>query len=248
MMQCKTSAGKRCFMAVLAAATACVLMMSCAAPAYANTEKGWNTGGTYVQEEAGVDGSGTGDENSGSTEESSGLSENDSGTGSGTEENARGEQGFTTPGNGTLGDQVKNSGSKDFFTVRTKNNNTFYLVIDHANSSENVYMLSLIDEDDLAEFLKEGQDSKKQASPAPVVIPETKPQTQTQAQDPAPAQEKPAGILQQYGIWLFLAAISLIVILIYYFSVYKPRHEEEEEETDEGLETAGDGLATESDE
>ena len=109
-------------------------------------------------------------------------------------------------------------------------------------------MLSLIDEDDLAEFLKEGQDSKKQASPAPVVIPETKPQTQTQAQDPAPAQEKPAGILQQYGIWLFLAAISLIVILIYYFSVYKPRHEEEEEETDEGLETAGDGLATESDE
>ena len=265
MMQCKTSAGKRCFMAVLAAATACVLMMSCAAPAYANTEKGWNTGGTYVQEEAGVDGSGTGDENSGSTEESSGLSENGSGTGSGTEENsgalengsrtgsgteenARGEQGFTTPGNGTLGDQVKNSGSKDFFTVRTKNNNTFYLVIDHANSSENVYMLSLIDEDDLAEFLKEGQDSKKQASPAPVVIPETKPQTQTQAQDPAPAQEKPAGILQQYGIWLFLAAISLIVILIYYFSVYKPRHEEEEEETDEGLETAGDGLATESDE
>ena len=169
MMQCKTSAGKRCFMAVLAAATACVLMMSCAAPAYANTEKGWNTGGTYVQEEAGVDGSGTGDENSGSTEESSGLSENGSGTGSGTEENsgapengsrtgsgteenARGEQGFTTPGNGTLGDQVKNSGSKDFFTVRTKNNNTFYLVIDHANSSENVYMLSLIDEDDLAEF------------------------------------------------------------------------------------------------
>lgn len=265
MMQCKTSAGKRCFMAVLAAATACVLMMSCAAPAYANTEKGWNTGGTYVQEEAGVDGSGTGDENSGSTEESSGLSENGSGTGSGTEENsgalengsrtgsgteenARGEQGFTTPGNGTLGDQVKNSGSKDFFTVRTKNNNTFYLVIDHANSSENVYMLSLIDEDDLAEFLKEGQDSKKQASPAPVVIPETKPQTQTQAQDPAPAQEKPAGILQQYGIWLFLAAISLIVILIYYFSVYKPRHEEEEEETDEGLETVGDGLATESDE
>ena len=68
-------------MAVLAAATACVLMMSCAAPAYANTEKGWNTGGTYVQEEAGVDGSGTGDENSGSTEESSGLSENGSGTG-----------------------------------------------------------------------------------------------------------------------------------------------------------------------
>ena len=37
------------------------------------------------------------------------------------------------------------------------------------------------------------------------------------------------------------------MILIYYFAVYKPRHEEEEEETDEGLETVGDGLATESD-
>lgn len=246
MMQCKTPAGKKCFIAALAAAAACVLMMNCAAPAYANTEKGWNTGGTYVQEEDSGDGSGTGDENSGSTEENNGTPEDGYGTGSGTEENARGEQGFTTPGNGTLGDQVRNSGSKDFFTVRTKNNNTFYLVIDHANSSENVYMLSLIDEDDLEEFLKEGQETKKQASIPAVVIPETKPQAQTE--ESAPVQGQPAGMLAQYGVWLGIGAIALIVILFYYFAVYRPRHEEEEEVTDEGLETGGDGLATESDE
>lgn len=247
MMQCKTSAGKRCFMAVLAAAAMCVLMLSCAAPAYANTDRRWNTGENYVQEEDNGDGSGTGNENGGSTQENGESGGDSSGTESGTEENARGEQGFTTPGNGTLGDQVRNSGNKDFFTVRTKNNNTFYLVIDHANSSENVYMLSLIDEDDLEEFLKEGQDSKKQAAVPPVVIPETKTQTQTQTQDPAPAQQ-PAGMIPQYGVWIGIGAIAIIVLLIYYFAVYRPRHEEEEEETDEGLETVGDGLATESDE
>ena len=248
MMQCKTPAGKRCFMAVLLAAAACVLMMSCAAPAYANTDRGWNPGETYSQGEDGGNGSGTDTADSGSTEENGQSSGGGSGSGSGngTEESARGEQGFTTPGNGTLGDQVKNSGSKDFFTVRTKNNNTFYLVIDHANSSENVYMLSLIDEDDLEEFLKEGQDTKKQASAAPVVIPETKPQTQEE--DPAPVKAQPTGMIPQYGIWFGIGGITFTVILIYYFAVYRPRHEEEEEETDEGLETVGDGLATESDE
>ena len=44
------------------------------------------------------------------------------------------EQAFSTPGNGDLGDAIT-SGKKDFYTIHTKNNNTFYLVIDHAGET-----------------------------------------------------------------------------------------------------------------
>ena len=65
--------------------------------------------------------------------------------------------------------------TKEFLTVQTKNGNTFFLVLDRSSNKENVYMLSMIDEDDLAEFVTE---TKKQETEQPTVItpqPETKP-------------------------------------------------------------------------
>ena len=71
------------------------------------------------------------------------------------EQPATEETPFSTPGNGQLVDDKGNDSSKQFLTVQTKNGNTFYMVIDRAGSSENVYMMSLVDENDLAEFLDE---------------------------------------------------------------------------------------------
>ena len=68
------------------------------------------------------------------------------------EQPATEETPFSTPGNGQLVDDKGNDSSKQFLTVQTKNGNTFYMVIDRAGSSENVYMMSLVDENDLAEF------------------------------------------------------------------------------------------------
>lgn len=68
---------------------------------------------------------------------------------------------FTDPGNGELQDDFTDDSSKEFLTVTTKNNNTFYIVIDRSATSENVYMLSQIDENDLEGFLEEtGEDTK----------------------------------------------------------------------------------------
>ncbi len=62
---------------------------------------------------------------------------------------------FSMPGNGELVDDVDDGGtSKQFLTVQTKNGNTFYIVVDRSGSTENVYMLSLVDENDLAEFIE----------------------------------------------------------------------------------------------
>ena len=60
---------------------------------------------------------------------------------------------FTIAGNGEVEDNIVDDPSKEFFTVKTKGGNTFFLVIDRARNSENVYMLSMIDEYDLQEFL-----------------------------------------------------------------------------------------------
>ena len=71
---------------------------------------------------------------------------------------------FSTPGNGQLVDDKENDSTKQFLTVQTKNGNTFYMVIDRSGTSENVYMMSLVDENDLAEFLDETKETEnKQA-------------------------------------------------------------------------------------
>lgn len=47
---------------------------------------------------------------------------------------------FTIAGNGEVEDNMVDDPSKEFFTVKTKDGNTFFLVIDRARNSENVYI------------------------------------------------------------------------------------------------------------
>ena len=77
---------------------------------------------------------------------------------------------FTIAGNGKVEDNITDDSSKEFFTVKTKGGNTFFLVIDRARNSENVYMLSMIDEYDLQEFLTdEERNGKEEEKPAVVL-------------------------------------------------------------------------------
>lgn len=46
------------------------------------------------------------------------------------------EDAFTEPGNGEVQDDIQNGSSKEFLTITTKNNNTFYLVIDRSSTSQ----------------------------------------------------------------------------------------------------------------
>lgn len=84
---------------------------------------------------------------------------------------------FSMPGNGELVDDVEDGGaSKQFLTVQTKNGNTFYIVVDRSGNTENVYMLSLVDENDLAEFIEtadSGGDAAALEIPEPALDLET---------------------------------------------------------------------------
>lgn len=148
---------------------------------------------------------------------------------------------FSTPGNGEVKDDITDSSSKEFLTVTTKNNNTFYIVIDRSATSQNVYMLSQIDEKDLAEFLDKDSTATvvtPQTDSSQVVLDENK-DTDDVEKDTT-KNEKETASEPNMGA---MAAILLLALggvgAYYYFKIYKPKKEAEEDDQPEGLETEG---------
>ena len=120
--------------------------------------------------------------------------------------------------------------SKQFLTVQTKNGNTFFMVLDRSNNTENVYMLSMIDENDLAEFIEETKDEPETEQPS-VIIPETeKPSAPEETETEAEQEEKE----DKKGGMNTGALFAVIVLLAggiggyYYLKVLKPRQDEDE--------------------
>ncbi len=136
---------------------------------------------------------------------------------------------FSVPGNGQLVDDLSEDESKQFLTIQTKNGNTFFMVLDRSNNTENVYMLSLIDENDLAEFIGDGQKEPEQEQKQPaVVIPETEnPSVSVEPEKEPEVEEKKGGM----SAGALFAAVLLLVGSIggfYYFKVLKPKQDEDE--------------------
>ena len=141
---------------------------------------------------------------------------------------------FSVPGNGQLVDDIKNDGTKQFLTIQTKNGNTFFVVLDRSSNTENVYMLSMVDENDLKEFIEDGGQAETEEKTPQVVIPETDPtpvQTEPEKEaEPEPEKGGNMGAMVAIAI-LFAGAVGGI----YYVKVVKPKKAEEGAE-DENLE------------
>ena len=76
------------------------------------------------------------------------------------------EPAFTPEGNLSLIDDLPETGGKQFLTVETKGGNYFYIIIDRAADSENVYFLNEVDEADLLALMDEPE---SEPAPAPAV-------------------------------------------------------------------------------
>ena len=148
---------------------------------------------------------------------------------------------FTIAGNGEVEDNIVDDPSKEFFTVKTKGGNTFFLVIDRARNSENVYMLSMIDEYDLQEFLDDEERNGQQEEETPaVVLPETKPEPTPDVEIEEPKEESSGG-MNKILLLVFVAALGGAGAF-FYFYIYKPKPKEETPQS-ENLET-DQSLAT----
>ena len=150
---------------------------------------------------------------------------------------------FTIAGNGEVEDNIADDSSKEFFTVKTKGGNTFFLVIDRARNSENVYMLSMIDEYDLQEFLDDEERNGKQKEETPaVVLPETQPEPEPEVE--IEEEEEPSGNMNQILLLVFVVALGGAGAF-FYFYIYKPKPKEETPksenmETDQSLATVNE--------
>ena len=148
---------------------------------------------------------------------------------------------FTTPGNGEVKDDITDDSTKEFLTVTTKNNNTFYIVIDRSATSQNVYMLSQIDENDLSEFLDKDSTAAvvtPQPDKSKVVLDETNNEDVDKEATIDP--EKTASAKTNMGAMATILILALGgVAAYYYFKIYKPKKEEDEDDQPEGLETGG---------
>lgn len=148
---------------------------------------------------------------------------------------------FTTPGNGEVKDDITDDSTKEFLTVTTKNNNTFYIVIDRSATSQNVYMLSQIDENDLSEFLDKDSTATvvtPQPDKSKVVLDETNNEDIDKEATIDP--EKTASAKTNMGAMATILILALGGVAAYYhFKIYKPKKEEDEDDQPEGLETGG---------
>ena len=132
---------------------------------------------------------------------------------------------FTIAGNGEVEDNIVDDPSKEFFTVKTKGGNTFFLVIDRARNSENVYMLSMIDEYDLQEFLTDEERNGKEEEEPAVVLPETKPEPEPDVEIEEPEQDD--GKLTKILAIVFVMGVGGAGAF-FYFYIYKPKQSEPE--------------------
>lgn len=74
------------------------------------------------------------------------------------EESGENKKPLTPDGNLELVDDVtQESDGKQFITVQSKNDNTFYIVIDREKDNENVYFMNLVDEADLMSLMQDGE-------------------------------------------------------------------------------------------
>lgn len=136
---------------------------------------------------------------------------------------------FSVSGNGQLVDDKTDDDTKQFLTIQTKNGNTFFLILDRSSNTENVYMLSMIDENDLAEFIDSTEIQAGQETETPqVVIPETESVTaETETEPETEPEEQPEGM--NTGA---LLAVALLLVAgvggFYYLKVVKPKKDEED--------------------
>ena len=144
---------------------------------------------------------------------------------------------FSMPGNGKLLYDAEDDGTtKQFLSVQTKNGNTFYIVVDRSGNTENVYMLSLVDENDLAEFIEadSAEEADEEESVRPVLDLETSADTEAEdgQEDDTEKPEESRGM----GVALpVLLALGCGAAGLYYFKVLKPGKEDTAKE-DEQLE------------
>ena len=156
------------------------------------------------------------------------------------------EEPFSVPGNAQVQDDITNSKNKEFLTITTKNNNTFYVIIDRSANVDNVYMLSQIDENDLQEFLEEDSSASTIVDVTPEVVIDENTHTE-QTEQPATESPEKEGTASNLGALVAILIAAILGVGAYgYMKFIKPKKDEDDGD-DEGIEMIGESDPFEED-
>jgi hypothetical protein len=146
----------------------------------------------------------------------------------GGQSNQNGDNPFTHDGTGTVVDNATDGDGKEFFGIETPDGNVFYLIIDRQRTSENVYLLNAVTENDLMSLAVEGDGKTGIVPEPPEVIPEpgqTEPENEP---DPVVANSSDTGTI----IFIIIAVIAAGGAG-YYFKIVRPRQNADMSDDDE---------------
>ncbi|MDY5456843.1 MAG: DUF4366 domain-containing protein [Bariatricus sp.] len=156
------------------------------------------------------------------------------------------EEPFSVPGNAQVQDDITNSKNKEFLTITTKNNNTFYVIIDRSANVDNVYMLSQIDENDLQEFLEEDTSASTIVDVTPEVVLDENTHSE-QTEQPATESPEKEGTASNLGALVAILIAAILGVGAYgYMKFIKPKKDEDDGD-DEGIEMIGESDPFEED-
>lgn len=146
---------------------------------------------------------------------------------------------FTPDGNASILDEADSDQNKYFYTIQTANDNTFYMIIDKDRATGNVYLLSMIDENDLMEFVTEEENESKDdgAIPdeftKPSVTEEPEPETETSEEETEPEVTDPPVETSNGTVTLIALGVLAVIFLIGYYIVKIRNRDDTEDEEDE---------------
>jgi len=133
---------------------------------------------------------------------------------------------FTPDGTGTVEDNVTEQNGKEFFTIITADGNEFFLIIDRERSTDNVYLLNAVTEDDLMSLAKQssgGSDTSESAVPSTETpAPTQEPESTT---EPEPETSDESGGMNTGAILLIVIAALGVGGVGYYVKILKPKRQ-----------------------
>lgn len=136
-----------------------------------------------------------------------------------TEEKENNKNAFTPAGTGEVMDNAKDGDGKEFFTIKTKSDNVFYLIVDRQRENDNVYLLNAVSESDLVALAEKGEDTSVSA------VPEPEPEPTEQTEPAAETEEvKTSSNNNSSAVILIFIAVLAAGGIGYYIKIYKPKH------------------------
>ena len=155
---------------------------------------------------------------------------------------------FTPNGSGTVLDNATSDDGKEFYTVKTPDDNVFYLVIDRMRNADNVYFLNAVTEDDLMSLAQKKDGNKGGTSTSGIPSKPTDPQEV----QPSPTPEVPANPPAKNGDNSSMILLIIAVIAVggagYYFKIYRPKQQAPADEPEDDFDEDWDNDDNEDNE